>query len=238
MSAIDANAIEATRAIVASYNIHGGVGIDRRFNPERIARVIAELCADVVALQEVVSGSRAFDLLEYLADATGFRAIAGPAMRLAGGDFFGNAMLTRFPVLSVAHCALGIDRREPRAALAVDLDRSGAHLRVVTAHLGLRSDERCRQIAQLLGFVRTLPAMPTVLTGDINEPRKRCPALLPLHAHFGSVAAPPTFPALLPLLALDRVWVLPASSCASVHVHKSRRARIASDHLPLVVTLR
>ena len=238
MSAIDANAIEATRAIVASYNIHGGVGIDRRFNPERIARVIAELCADVVALQEVVSGSRAFDLLEYLADATGYRAISGPAMRLAGGDFFGNAVLARLPMLSVAHCPLGVARREPRAALAVDLDRAGTQLRVVTTHLGLRGAKRCQQIAQLLGFLRTLPAMPTVLTGDINEPRKSCPALQPLHAHFGSVAAPPTFPALLPMLALDRAWVSPVSSCASVHVHKSRRARIASDHLPLVITLR
>lgn len=238
MSANAAGAAETPRAVIASYNVHGGIGVDRRSDPERIAAVLAEIGADVVALQEIVTGSKDFDLLHYLADAAGLRAVAGPAMRLVAGDYFGNAILTRFPVLDVAHCPLAVGMREPRAALVVDLDCAGERLRVATAHFGLRSDERRQQAARLLGFLRALPARPTVLLGDINEPRTRCPALLPLHAHFGVAAAPPTFPAPFPILALDRAWIAPASACARVHVHKSRRARVASDHLPLVVTLR
>ena len=83
-------------AVIVSYNTHGAIGIDRRFAPERIARVLAEIDADIVALQEIELRASGFDMLAYLQRETGFHAIAGPTIRSTDRDF-GNGLLTRFP---------------------------------------------------------------------------------------------------------------------------------------------
>src|ERR1044071_995749 len=87
------------RALIASYNVHGGVGLDFRFAPRRIARVVLELRADIVALQELTAHSAAVDMLEELRLDTGYHAIAGPTLTSADAKF-GNGLLTRFPVVS------------------------------------------------------------------------------------------------------------------------------------------
>jgi endonuclease/exonuclease/phosphatase family metal-dependent hydrolase len=72
--------------------------------------------------------------------------------------------------------------------------------------------------------------------GDFNDWRPRMPD--ELAAFFGSAPrAPPTFPSPCPVAALDRIWAAPASMLLELVVHRSRTARIASDHLPLVATL-
>ena len=80
---------------VASYNTHGGVGRDGHFVPKRIADVLKELDADIIALQEVESRATGFDMLRYLGEEIGFEAIAGPTLLRNGADY-GNGLLTRF----------------------------------------------------------------------------------------------------------------------------------------------
>lgn len=80
---------------VVSYNIHRAVGTDRRYRPDRIAAVLAELDADIVALQEVESGSSNDHTLEYLAGHTGMHVVSG-FTRVRGSADYGNALLTRF----------------------------------------------------------------------------------------------------------------------------------------------
>src|ERR1051325_6271537 len=84
---------------IASYNTHGGVGRDGHFVPKRIAGVLNEIDADVIALQEVENRATGFDMLDYLAKETGFQAIAGPTLLRNGADY-GNGLLTRFKILS------------------------------------------------------------------------------------------------------------------------------------------
>jgi len=223
-------------AIIVSYNTHGAVGMDRRFAPERIARVLAEIGADIVALQELELGASGFDMLAYLKRETGFHAIAGPTIRSAERDF-GNGLLTRFPIVSVAQVKLDVVRREPRGAIDAVIDCDGAQLRVIATHLGLRPAERREQVRRLLDGIRAGPALPTVLLGDLNEWFLRGRPLRWLHEHFGESPAHATFPSPLPLLALDRIWSSPASLLRRVRVHRSRLARRASDHLPLVARL-
>lgn len=224
------------RVVVASYNVHSAVGTDRRFAPERIAAVLDEIGADVVALQELeVRGD--VDVLMHLREHGGWRALAAPTMRQAHGGAFGNGLLTHFGVRDTRRHDLSVGRREPRGALDAVLDCAGAPLRVIATHLGLRPSERREQIGRLLDAVRGGPNLPTVLLGDLNEWWLRRQSLRWLHEHFGEAPACPTFPSRWPLFALDRVWVAPAVALREVRVHKSRLARRASDHLPLVATL-
>lgn len=222
--------------VVASYNTHGAVGIDRRFAPERIARVIDELDADVVALQELRSKS-GVDVLEFLSRETDYHAIAGTTMKLADGEF-GNGLLTRFPVVSTARIDLGFKHREPRAAIDATLDIGGRPLRVIATHLGLSPRERRAQVDMLLESIRSTTDMSTILLGDLNEWFLRGRALRLLHEHFGESPARATFPSILPLFALDRIWCSPATMLKNVRVHRSALARVASDHLPLVAEIR
>ena len=224
------------RVVIASYNTHGGVGLDRRFAPHNIARVIGELGADIVALQELRSHAGGVDLLECLSRETGQQAVAGPAVVNSAGTF-GNGLLSRFPFVSVQHVPLAIAGREPRSAIDAVLDCDGVRLRVIATHLGLKRRERAWQASRLIDVVNTGAAMPTVLLGDVNEWFPRGRVLRSLHAHFGKAHSRPTFPSLLPSLALDRIWTSPDYILREVHAHGSRLARVASDHLPLVASI-
>ncbi|MGH8173173.1 MAG: endonuclease/exonuclease/phosphatase family protein [Rhodanobacteraceae bacterium] len=226
-----------TELRVATYNVHSGRGVDGRFRPERISAVIAELRADVIALQEYVSLVRDFDLRDHLMRATGFQMIAMSTMKVGAGDF-GNAILSRWPIVDAIEHGLSVGRYEPRGALEVILGRGQQpELRVIATHLGLRDHERRTQLARLIEIVKRDAKLPTVLAGDFNIARLQSVAFGACRAHFGHSHAPRSFPSFAPMLPLDRVWVSPCSALVSVAAHRSSRARIASDHLPVVATL-
>lgn len=225
------------RVSLASYNIHGCIGRDGRYDRARILDVLCELQADVFALQEVESVRGGLDLLSYLAEGTGTTALAGPTLTLQEGHF-GNALLTRFPIANVERVDLTFHRREPRGALGADLDCGGVTLRAVATHLGLGPRERRFQVRRLLKLFRTPRDWPAVLMGDFNEWLLWGRPLRWLHAYFDRSPALATFPARLPLFALDRILVHPHGGLESVTVHASRAARVASDHLPLKAQLR
>ena len=222
-----------TRVRVATWNMHGGVGLDGRFDPGRIARVIGELDADIIALQEVHSRD-SFDMHAHL-QTIGFEyLVVMPTFRKHAHEF-GNAVLTRWPPRDTASHSLAIARREPRNAIDLVVDHGGVALRIVATHLGLRSAERSEQVARILEWFDRTPTQPTVLLGDFNAWRAR--SLRDIDVRFDMSTAPSTFPSPLPIVAFDRIWVSPAAACQDLHVHASRVARIASDHLPLVATL-
>ena len=221
---------------IASYNTHGGIGRDGHFVPKRIADVLKEVDADVIALQEVENRATGFDMLDYLKGETGFEAIAGPTLLRRGADY-GNGLLTRFKVLSVQRINLCVERCEPRGAIDVELDCGGTPMRVLATHLGLRPAERREQVQQLLHLFRERPDDHSVLLGDLNEWFLWGRPLRRLHRFFKETPSLATFPAALPVLALDRIWAHPRAMLRRLQVHKTPLARLASDHLPLVATL-
>jgi len=230
-----------SRAVLqlASYNIHIGVGRDGHFHPERVAAVIRELDADVIALQEVQLGAGTFDMLAHLAEATGYAALAGPTLTHPTHGHYGNAVLSRLPVLRWRCLDLSVAGHEPRGALDVTVDCEDAvTLRLIATHLGLRPPERRHQVRRLLREVNADHHRgATVLLGDLNEWFLWGRPLRWLHAHFERPPAPRTFPAGWPLVALDRVWVKPRQCLRAIRVHRSMLARLASDHLPVVAAL-
>jgi len=226
------------RLTLASYNIHRGYGRDGRFVPGRIADVLREVRADVVALQEVETQAEGgLEILADLARETASTMIPGPTMFRAGAHY-GNALLTRLPVRSVTQIDLSVPGREPRGAIDARLDAGGSILRVCAAHLGLRPYERRTQVKQLLMRLADEPGDADVLIGDINEWFLWGRPLRWLHRFFIRPPAPATFPSRWPVLALDRVWVRPRRSLERVFVHRTEASREASDHLPLVAWLR
>ncbi|HEY8371016.1 MAG TPA: endonuclease/exonuclease/phosphatase family protein [Thermodesulfobacteriota bacterium] len=225
--------------VVATYNVHGCVGVDGRFRPDRIAEVIREIGADVVGLQEVdrrVRRGRPTLELEMLAGGSGLACFAGPTIVDPDGDY-GNGLLSRYPVRALRHLDLTVGRREPRGAIDADLDVEGDLVRVVVTHLGLGIPERRDQVSRLLASIGESDD-PVVLLGDVNEWHPFSRSLRLLEARLGPSARGRTFPSVLPLLALDRIWASPRRAIVEARVHATPLARVASDHLPLVARIR
>ncbi len=222
---------------VVSYNVHRAIGRDRRSAPQRILDVLREIDADVIALQEVEARDGGGDMLDWLGKQLGFNAVAGTT-HLRHDGHFGNGVLTRFPVRNVVHCDLSWRGREPRAAIAVDLDcHKGKPLRFVATHLGLRPAERRDQVTRLLKLFTDRPFEHAVLVGDLNEWLLWGRPLRRLHRYFKRTPSLATFPSGMPVLALDRVWTHPRSLLRNLTVHRTPLARVASDHLPLIANL-
>lgn len=229
-------------ALFASYNIHKCIGTDRRFDPARVAQVIAEIQADVVALQEADRrfGDRAGLLdLDALERETGLAAV--PVANPHGGHGWrGNLLLVRAgQVLSRGQITL--PGQEPRGALVVDLALPAGEVRVVATHLGLLRNARRSQVRVLLAAAGAdRPERPVVLMGDLNEWRHgRRSALHGLSPAFGPVGSGvPSFPARRPLLALDRILVRPQQLLSRIEAHATPLARVASDHLPVKARIR
>lgn len=218
---------------IATYNIHAAVGTDGRFSPARVVRVLREINADIIALQEVpLGGSHWPNVLHLLQQAVRQIAVDGYTYSV-GGRRFGNAILSRYPILRTRRIDISFGSREPRAALDADIYCHGHALRVIATHLGLRAAERRAQISKLLQAFDT-DQMPVILLGDVNEWFVWGRTLRQLISHFQSVPAPATFPASWPVFALDRIWIRPRHRLVHVQVHASRIARLASDHLPLI----
>ena len=157
------------RLKLATYNIHCGIGRDGRFSERRILDVLREMDPDVVALQEVESRASGIDMLAWLAKETGMRAVAGTTLMTEDGHY-GNGLLARCPISHVEQVDLTWERREPRNAIAADLDCQGERIRVVATHLGLRPAERRHQIQRLLPLFSERPDDRAVLAdpADIN----------------------------------------------------------------------
>jgi endonuclease/exonuclease/phosphatase family metal-dependent hydrolase len=222
--------LRLARITVCTYNVHGFVGRDRRTDVDRIARVVSEIDPDVLGLQEV-DCRRDGDALTRLAHATGLESIAGPTL---GREpcFFGNALLTRFPVGDVVRLDISEHGREPRSLLDVAVAVGEIGVQCLVVHFGLQALERRRQAAAVCERVGAHG--PAVLLGDLNEWQPRAGSLHRLRSILGPGRGVRSYPAGLPLLALDWVWVRPSVALLDVRAHRTPLASVASDHLPVV----
>ena len=222
---------------LATWNLHRCIGVDGKKSPERCAAVLQEIDADVIALQELESRpGHELDVLAYLAGNAGARAIAGTTM-VEQDAHYGNALLTRLPVLAVRRHDLSVSGREPRGALDVDIELDGRRLQLIATHLGLRPAERREQVERLLPLLNTESHDLAILVGDLNEWFLWGRPLRMLHRMFPRTPHRHTWPASAPLFALDRIWVGPRQALRSLAVHRSPLARVTSDHLPLVAEI-
>ena len=224
---------------VATYNVHRWTGHNgrSRSDPARACYVISELDADVIALQEVLRPHDGEDPLVMLSEALGLH-VTFAATRVHKRGELGNAILARWPIASVSMLDLSSSRLERRVAVSVQFHGRSGSVDVVSTHLALADRTRHRQVRLLLDHPQ-LQTGPTVLLGDMNAWRQ-CKATRALDDEFDShhnVKWPASFPAVRPVLALDRVYARGAQ-VVELAAHDSRAARRASDHLPVVARVR
>jgi endonuclease/exonuclease/phosphatase family metal-dependent hydrolase len=231
---------------IATYNVHKCQGLDRRVRPARIASVLREIDADVVALQEVVSvDGREHERHQarFIASELGYEFLIGECRRHHGGAY-GNVTLTRLSVERVCNYDITWRGREPRGCLRTDLklNEAGGMLHVFNAHLGTAFIERRFQGRKLVGgevLGREDMKGPRVLAGDFNEwTRGLASRLLAEELESADVRRhlrrARTYPGALPILHLDHIYHDPALKLERLWLHKSLTALVASDHLPLV----
>ncbi|MGD1877288.1 MAG: endonuclease/exonuclease/phosphatase family protein [Kiloniellaceae bacterium] len=223
---------------LATWNIHSGVGVDKRFDLERMAAAVTAIDADVIGLQEVGwhrQNHQRVDHFAFLRDNTNYRVVEG-LVRDPLRTHFGNALLTRLPLGETRWIDLKVRGHVPRAALLVDLQLADTPIRVAVAHFGLAAWEREWQAQRLIDVMtqdKRLPR-PTALLGDFNFLRARTRASQILSSQFPTVARLPTFPVRTPRLSLDRIYLSPEWEMTEAQVFREGGALQASDHLPLV----
>jgi len=244
------------RLRVVSYNIHRAIGVDRRFRPDRIVDILRHHNADIVLLQEVDEGvprSRELDLARELAAAAGFEHYAvGHNVTLRKGRY-GNATLSRYPILRERNIDLTVAARKRRGCqhtrVRIDGPRGRRHrLEVFNLHLGLSAKERLEQVA-LLSRSKELtglsPGVACLIGGDFNDWRSQLYVPLVDRLGFRSAcdgpnprARPiPTYPSFFPQGALDRIYYRGPLRLEWASRGRHDLTRLASDHLPLVADL-
>jgi endonuclease/exonuclease/phosphatase family metal-dependent hydrolase len=229
---------------VVTYNIHRCRGLDRRVRPERIAEVLAEIDADVIALQEVVgAGAHHSGHAETLGAALGMGWVMAPARHLRG-HLFGNVVLSRHPVRFHTQHDLSWKTCEPRCVQRVDLQIGERVLHVYNVHLGTAVLERRHQAQRLAAIVRDQRVHgPKIVLGDFNEwLRGLATATLSsmlrsvdIYAHLKRRR---TYPGVFPVLHLDHIYYEGEVEVRGVELPRTRKALVASDHLPLIANLR
>jgi endonuclease/exonuclease/phosphatase family metal-dependent hydrolase len=216
----------------ATYNIHKGVGLDGRRDPERIMAVLHELNADVVALQEADRrfGRREAVLSRSLLDEHHWHA-APVANRLDSIGWHGNALLVR-PGIEVLDCTrIDIPTIEPRGAVCARLSKDGREFLTVGMHLdlsGLARKRQIRQVCEVLGSENG----PCVMMGDLNEWSRDRGAFRSFGDGWHVLAPGLSFPSRRPVAMLDRIVHSPGWNVVESGIHHSALSARASDHLP------
>ncbi|MBS1810363.1 MAG: endonuclease/exonuclease/phosphatase family protein [Acidobacteria bacterium] len=236
---------QSFRFRVVTYNIHKCRGLDQRVRPDRIVKVLREIDADIIALQEVLcipNGKTEDNQAQFISENLGAVYRLGETRQLRGG-IYGNVVLSRLPLLAAYNYDVSQHGYEERGCLRVDVGL-GSHqlLHLYNVHLGTAYRERPQQARRLLDeeILNTQHVLgPRILLGDFNEWTHGVASRL-LAEHFQSadlrlhLGRRRTYPGVFPFLHLDHIYYDAELELEAATLHRSRTALLASDHLPLV----
>ncbi|MEY8096604.1 endonuclease/exonuclease/phosphatase family protein [Falsihalocynthiibacter sp. S25ZX9] len=222
---------------IASYNIRKSVGLDWKRDPDRILKVLREISADIVLLQEVDKrvGSRQGTLPSPV-DPDGIQYdFVDIAERPLSVGWHGNAILYGPSVELLSFERVPLPSFEPRGAVSALFQTKGSKpFRVIGAHLGLQTTMRAKQAAALTDYMASMPSgTPCVLAGDFNEWRLHGAACQVFEKQFDVLTPGPSFHTARPKLPLDRFVVSREVVSSECRVFTSDTTRKASDHLPI-----
>jgi endonuclease/exonuclease/phosphatase family metal-dependent hydrolase len=247
-----ARTVEAMRLRIVTYNIHRAIGVDRRFRPDRVGKILAHHAPDLILLQEVDDGvprSRELDMARNLALTLGYPHYAvGHNVTLRKGRY-GNATLSRFPIIAERNINLTVGSKKRRGCqhttIRVTDNGRVRDLEVFNLHLGLSASERSRQVGMLYRskqFTAVNSTQACLVGGDFNDWRS---ILHPIFTEilgfgcatqhdFGYNGAIRTYPSFSPQGGLDKLYFRGAMRVLGARRCRLRTSRVASDHLPII----
>jgi|GEM_PF-77228 Metal-dependent hydrolase len=232
---------------IATYNVHRCIGMDGRQSVRRVLRVLGEIDADIIALQEV--SAVGFNQAEQIAGELGMHSVFCPTLH--GAEAYGHGLLSRFPFTVNAVGLLPLVReasyKEPRGAIWAGIRIGLRTLHVVSTHLALGRADRSAQVDALLGphWIGGLPHdTPLILCGDFNfTPPGRNYRRIASRLRDVQLARPrgpvlKTFSTVCAVARLDHIFLSPHFSVLGVDSPRTHLTSVASDHFPLVADLR
>lgn len=241
-----------TRFKVLTVNTHKGfTALNRRFILPELREAVRGVAADVVFLQEVhgthehhprrYSNWPSMPQYEFLADSIWPQFAYGRNAVYPHGDH-GNALLSKFQISRYDNLDISQRGHDSRGLLhcVLRLPGTGREVHAICVHLGLREVHRQQQLKLLAQRIAEIPGeAPLIVAGDFNDWRQQADlSHSGLQEVFVQAHGKParTFPARLPLLALDRIYV------RNLKVHQpqvltTRPWSHLSDHAPLSVEI-
>jgi endonuclease/exonuclease/phosphatase family metal-dependent hydrolase len=229
---------------VMTYNIHVGVGMDKKLDLPRIADVINAQHPDLVGLQEVDRGvqrTQRVDEIVDLAKLTRMDYAFAFNLRYQGGQY-GVAILSRFPIRATDHRLFQNTREaERRGVIRAEVSIHGSLVNFVTTHLDYQYDDgRLFEAQQLLSALKDVKGT-LVVVGDFNDiPAGRAYQLVRYQFGDAWIESRGTeegfsYPADKPAKRIDYIFF------RSTDRVRTKRAWIvntqASDHVPVVADL-
>ncbi|MBD3271670.1 MAG: hypothetical protein GF384_03925 [Elusimicrobia bacterium] len=238
---------------VVTYNIHSSRGTDQILSPVRIARILARMNPDIVALQEVDSGCKQTDYTEQASLIARYLSMNHCFYPIIDRDEgrYGTAVLSRFPLSVVKTGRLPAYRKtaetEPRGIMWTTVDWNGMPVHVLNTHFGLTPLERKKQIEELLSIRwcdHSSCSGHVIITGDFNSVPRSYP-YKQLRKRFIDVQTHPNIPAVRntwhsrnPVLRIDHIFISNDLEPVTVYVPRGFVERVASDHLPVMAELK
>lgn len=235
-----------------TYNVHSSIGMDGKISPQRIAKIIDRCNPDIVALQELDAGLIRSDMLDQahlIALTLDMTYHFHSSIQIEEGEY-GNAILSRYPIRLIKAGAIPAQPFniffERRGAIWAEIEVFGRKIQVVATHFGLNRQERLAQAEAILGpeWLRHPECQgPIILCGDFNalpgSPvyRRITARLKDTQRSLKGKRPQGTWPVRFPLLRIDHLFITPDVKVHKIVVPKNPLTRVASDHLPLVVTL-
>jgi endonuclease/exonuclease/phosphatase family metal-dependent hydrolase len=246
----------ALQLTVMTVNIHKGfTTFNRRFILPELRDAVRKVGADIVFMQEVlgmhdVHGKRLQDWpdagqYEFLADSIWPQYAYGRNMVYPKGHH-GNAVMSKFPIVQHQNHDVSIAGPEKRGLLHCQLNVPGfaKEVHVICVHLGLAESHRQQQLDLLCKITHSeVPAdAPLIVAGDFNDWRRRANAILWDAAGLREIyveaygESAKTFPAIFPVLSLDRIYVRNCSVHLPVVLPRKPWSHL-SDHAPLAAEI-
>ncbi len=228
-----------------SYNIHKGIGgQDRRYDLDRVIRVIEHENPDIVCLQEVTRHARWTHGDDQPSQFIEFFHPADHCFQMnvhykVGG--YGNLSWSRWPMVSRHQVSLRHNTRKPRGAQIMVIDSPEGSVQITNLHLGLRVRERAWQMNHLLHhpLFRESNHLPAIVLGDTNDWGNRLEESCMKFHEYQQATLPAskyrTFPAFLSMMSIDKAFFRGNINIREVRIVRTPLAHRASDHLPLVV---
>lgn len=219
-----------------TWNIHGGVGPDRKHDLARIIALIESHSPDVIALQEIDSRrgrGKPVLPLDYLAEALG--AHTAECRTIVSHDgHYGHAIISRWPLKNIVVHDISFGRWERRNVIEADVATPFGQVNVSAVHLGLWFAERRHQAAKLAQIAASQHPV-SIMMGDFNDWMWGGPVRRALADVLPGITEHRTFPSRWPLLLLDRIYCRPRAALLSSWTDPDGRR--ASDHLPVIADI-